>query len=330
MRNRKRLKGVFSVLVLLVFAVSLIVIFGLVERIFDRMNTPPASLQYSDSGEQRVLYNDAWYDLDDQVETLLVLGIDSIELPDGSRDHHDQADFLALLVIDRGQKNYRILHINRDTMADINQLDASDKKYDVFHAQLALAHTYGSTDKIKCRNTVDAVENLLYGIHIDHYLSMTMDVIPILNDSIGGVTVRLEEDLPALGEEFVKDAEITLHGEQALSFVRFRNDAAESSNLERMARQRQYIGALFDLYTTLDPDSTLETLMEVNSHLASDCTVDQITNLLERLQTYTYEGVLTLAGEAIKTDVYVEYHIDETAAQATVIDLFYKPEEDKE
>ncbi len=42
---------------------------------------------------------------------------------------------------------------------------------------------------------------------------MTMDVVPILNDSVGGVTVRLTEDLPALGEEFVKDAEITLHGQ---------------------------------------------------------------------------------------------------------------------
>ncbi len=37
-----------------------------------------------------------------------------------------------------------------------------------------------------------------------------------------------------------------------------------------------------------------------------------------------------MAGEADKNDIYVEYHIDEAAAQATVIDLFYKPEEDGE
>lgn len=330
MRNRKRVKAIVPILLLLVLAVSLLVIFGLVEKIFDRMTVPPASLAYSDSGEQRVLYNDAWYLMDDRVETLLVLGIDSLEMPDGTGGDSDQADFIALLVIDRGRETFRILHINRDTMTDIQQLDAEDQSFDTFNAQLALAHTYGSEGKIKCRNTVDAVENLLYGIDIDHYLSMTMDVVPILNDSIGGVTVSLTEDLPALGEDFVKDAQITLHGEQALSFVRWRSDAAESSNLERMERQRQYIGALFDRYTALDPDSTLETMMKVNAHLVSDCTVDQITNLLERLQKYTYEGVLTLAGEAVKTDVYVEYHIDETAAQATVIDLFYKPEEKNE
>ncbi len=127
MRNKKSLKDIFPILILLVLAVSLIVIFGLVERLFDRVNAPPASLTYSESGEQRVLYNDAWYVRDDNVETLLALGIDSIELPDGSRDDSAQADFIALLVIDLGQETFRILHINRDTMTDINQLDENDK-----------------------------------------------------------------------------------------------------------------------------------------------------------------------------------------------------------
>ena len=41
--------------------------------------------------------------------------------------------------------------------------------------QLALAHTYGSGEEDSCENTVLAVENLLYGVGIDHYVSLTMD-----------------------------------------------------------------------------------------------------------------------------------------------------------
>ncbi len=328
MKNRKQTKGLFFAVVLLVFVVSLIVFFSYAEKLIDIFsNDDEPTLGYTDSGVARTLYNNEWYIADDNIESILVLGIDSMITPDGSRTDSKQADFIALVVIDKLNHSFKVLHINRDTMTDIIQIDKNGEKYGVFNAQLALAHAYGGNDKLRCRNTVDVVENLLYNINIDHYFSVTMDAVPIINDSIGGVEITLTEDLPALGEKFVKGANITLKGEDSLSFVRWRSNDVTQSNLDRMERQRQYISALFDKYTTADSENTLDTLTSVNDYIVSDCTINQLTLLLERLRGYTHLGTSSLKGEAKKYGEYVEYHIDEDAAKETVIDLFYKIEE---
>ena len=327
MKNRKHFKEIAFAVTILVIAVSLIAVFGFAERIINHINKPDVPMDYTDTGDNRVFYEGAWYDLDPNIETILILGIDSIESPDESRAHSSQADFLALLIIDDLTKSFKILHINRDTMTEIPQIDKYGSKYGTYNAQLALAHTYGGHDNMKCRNTVDAVTNLLYNVNIDHYLSLTMDAVSILNDGMGGVTLILEEDFTALGDGFVKGAEVTLKGDEALTFVRWRSDSQTTSNLERMARQRQYISALFDKYVSSDIDNTLDTMLKVNEHLVSDCTINQMSELLETLQDYTYETVISLPGEAHKENTYVEFHVDETELQKMVIDLFYELEE---
>jgi len=67
--------------------------------------------------------------------------------------------------------------------------------------------------------------------------------------------------------------------------------------------------------------------MKVSKYLVSDCTVNQLASIIERLQDYTYEGTVTLKGEAVLGEEYIEYYIDETAAQETVLELFYELEE---
>ncbi len=324
MKKREQTNGVIFVVVLLALVVSLIALFACAEKLLNN-NTDEDS---KGSGQTGIFYNEKLYTTNDNIETVLVMGIDSMETPDGSKADSEQADFLALLAIDRLNETFRVLHINRDTMTNIIQKNDEGERYGSFVGQLALAHAYGGgDDKLRCRNTVEVVENLLYDINIDHYFSVTMDAVSIINDSIGGVTVTLDEDLPALGEEFVKGANITLKGDDALAFVRWRGDDAEQSNLDRMERQRQYISSLFDKFTTTDLENTLGTLNDINGYIVSDCTFDQLKLLMERLQGYKYEETISLKGEARKTGEYVEYHIDETAAKETVLDLFYKIEE---
>ncbi len=326
MKRTKRYKEIIIAVLLLVFVVSLVSIFGLAEKIIDKLDEMPDSPQYSDSGKTQFYYGGNLYSRNENVESVLVMGIDSIITPDGSSSDSLQADFIALIIIDKLEHSFNILHINRDTMTEITQIDDGGNEYGTYVAQLALAHTYGGDGKLQCRNTVSAVENLLYNISIDHYISFTMDAIPIVNDSVGGVTLVLEEDIPSIGEDFVKGAQITLTGKQALAFVRYRSDAVTTSNLERMERQRQYVNALSEQYTTSKLDNALETLTDISEYVVSDCTANQLSVLIDRLQEYTYGGTLTLAGEAIKPGEYVEYHIDDAAAQKTVVDLFYKIE----
>ena len=320
------MKRIILLCCMLLGIVSVCVVFGLVENVLDKAGND-ISDGYSDTRRDRIQLGSRWYVPKDSLETILIMGIDQKEDGSEERQNAEQADFLALVVLDKEKESYQILHLNRDTMTEIPQTDAFGEVYGHIEGQLTLAHTYGNDDKVRCRNTVNTVENLLYGINIDHYLSMTMDAVAILNDSIGGVEVQLMDDFSELDETFVKDAVVTLRGEQALAYVQARGSLEDSSNLHRMERQKQYISALLAKMGTYDLENNTDALMQVNEYLVSDCTIDQLSRWVERLGSYTYEGTVSPEGEAFVGETFMEFHIDEQALQELVVGMFYEPQE---
>ncbi len=328
MKNRIYLKAMAFLICLIGISVLLFVVFGLIENVIDKAEnniTPEDVFSYSEDTDGLLYYENTWYAPKDSLESILILGIDK-KLMNSSEDRQNsrQADYLALLILDKETQTFRILHLNRDTMTDIPQTDITGREYRTIYAQLALAHTYGSDDRARCRNTVNTVENLLYGIEIDHYLSLTMDAVPILNDSVGGVELQLMDDFTDLDESFIKDAVVTLYGEQALAYVQARGSLEDSTNLHRMERQRQYLSALLEKYCSMNMENTTETMMQINEYMVSDCTIDQLSRLLEKLGSYTYGGILTLDGEAVRGEEFMEYYINESAVQKLVVELFYE------
>lgn len=57
---------------------------------------------------------------------------------------------------------------------------------------------------------------LLYGVEIDHYISLMMDGVAVLNDLAGGVTLKVMDDFGAFDPALVQGETVTLRGEQAL------------------------------------------------------------------------------------------------------------------
>ncbi|MCD8375356.1 MAG: LCP family protein [Oscillospiraceae bacterium] len=185
-----------------------------------------------------VYYNGAWYVENSNLETILLIGIDKFEddLDQYGYINSQQADFLLLLIFDRESGDCTALQINRDIMTEITVLGVTGDQAGTVTAQLALAHTYGSGGSDSCVNTVKAVSNLLYGVDVDHYAAVTMDAVPIINDLAGGVTLTVMDDLTLYDEALVEGEEITLTGDQALTYVRARFYIADGTNLHRMER----------------------------------------------------------------------------------------------
>ena len=316
---------------MIVVSVLLVGLFGLAEKYINKVSSQKGEedgYSYTDGTQNGVYYGGHWYSLRSNMETVLVMGIDSIMSDDEQRVNSQQADFLLLLIVDKMEKSLQVLHINRDTMVNQPQTDAYGRPAGSRRAQLTLAHTVGDTDKDRCRNTVKAVEDLLYGIRIDHYLSVTMDAIPVLNDSVGGVSVCLLDDFTCLDESFTKGEVVTLRGSQALGYVRERGALENSTNLHRMERQRQYIAAFFEQYSKVNPESTLDTMLEINEYMVSDCTVNQLSRLLDRVLSYSHDDILTIEGEStVGSSGYVEFYVDETELQNLVLNVFYKCQE---
>lgn len=281
--------------------------------------------------QERMLYQDAWYVPKDNVETVLIIGVDKYQAPAQEIGYlnNQQADFLLLLVLDHQAKTCDVLHLNRDTMTEIQRLGVGGGEAGHFTGQLALSHTFGSGGSDSCINTAKAVSKLLGGVRIDHYMSLTMDAVVKINDRVGGVTVEIMDDFTGIDPQLVKGKEVRLTGEQALAYVRGRSELKDSSNLHRMERQRQYMTALYEQFqkhVKQDESFFSETLVEITQYFRSDCSINQLDALNHRLEGCTMQPTRVLDGKAVKGEEFMEYHVNEDSLTKNIVELFYKRE----
>lgn len=294
----------------------------------------PASAP-EDDGEL-IFYEGIWYAPRKDLETVLVLGLDrSGQEGIGMTGDYAQSDLMLLLEIDRTHETCRAIHLNRDTMAEIQDFDRYGQPKGTYTAQLTLAYAhaqaYTRNDTTACQAAVKAVSGLLYGVEIDHYVTLTMDGLMELNDLAGGVEVEIKDDFSAVDPTLVQGERVTLLGEHALNYVRTRWYVGDNTNLERMERQREYLLALQEKLSGLaeeDEEFIMSSLMKVNEHMDSDCTVQQLAQLAEDIRAFPVEGISTLEGEAVQGENFMEFYVDEDALQRLVIGEFYEPVEE--
>lgn len=268
------------------------------------------------------------YRLRDGIECYLLIGLDKFSEPEKEIEtvrNNQQADFLLLMVVDHENSSFMGLHLNRDTMTEIERYGLAGVRLKSMTAQLALAHTYGSGQRDSNRYTSNAVSKLLFGLPVQHYLSVTMDAIPVLNDLVGGVTVEIKDDFSHVDPSLVQGTEHRLVGEQALTYVRARGGMTDKTNLNRMERQRDYMRALYEqLLRSLnrDEDFALRFGAELSDYMVSDLTLEDLSGLAERLKTYRFAGIEDTVGEAKVGEEYMEFYPDSQALRAQVIRLF--------
>lgn len=274
-------------------------------------------------------YNGVEYVKNEDVESFLILGLDKFEdaINNDSYNNDQRADFLMLLVFDNSEKKFTAVHLNRDTMVNMNVLGVAGQKIGTVNKQLALAHTYGNGRDVSCRNTADAVSELLNGVKVNHYLSITMDAVPILNDLLGGVEVTVLDDFSGIDDTLIKGEMVTLHGDHALTYVRERYGLEDSSNSTRMVRQRQYMTAVYDkamLKIENDDNFVIEASSKLADYIVSDRSVNQLQEIAKKLSQYKFTEIETLEGESVVKDGLMEFRPDADSIDKIVFELFYK------
>ncbi len=284
----------------------------------------------NDLENSTVMHNGAEYTLNDSVETFLVIGLDKFEGTSVSDSYNNdqQADFLMLFVFDNNAQKCTAVHINRDTMAQVNILGVAGNKIDTVTKQIALAHTYGNGRDVSCRNTADAVSMLLMDMKVDHYISLTMDSVAVLNDLVGGVEVTVLDDFSGIDDALVQGQTITLQGEHALHYVRSRYGLEDSSNRTRMERQQQYINALFDKFQQCmerDDEFVVDASLKMADYIISDRSITQLQAIANKFNEYDFVGISNVAGESKLGEQFMEFYPDENSIKETVIELFYEP-----
>ncbi|MBR2715063.1 MAG: LCP family protein [Ruminococcus sp.] len=261
------------------------------------------------------------------ITVLMLMGIDERGKvqPSTSYNNTGEADMVALAIFDEIDESYSVLVLNRDTMMDIRTLGIGGKPSGTVYGQLALAHTYGTGLEDSCENTVATVSDFLSGLTVDYYLSMNMDAISILNDAVGGVTVNVKDDFSAV-DSTIPMGEVTLNGEQALSYVQTRKDVGNQMNISRMDRHKEYMDGFVSAFNAKVKESdtfVLETYDKVAEYIVSDCSVNSLSSMLNRYADYELREIVTPEGENKLTEEYFEFHVDEKELDKLIIKLFY-------
>ena len=321
-RNILRAALVFTVFAVLVLSIILAV------NLYERYNNGyDGEIQQNVGGEKIIEYNGQTYVFNKNVETFLLIGLDTFGKAEENDSYNNdkQADLLTLFVLDREKEICHAIHINRDTMAQVPILGVTGQKVGAANEQIALSHTYGNGGIDSCRNVANAVSNLMCGMPIDNYLSLTMDGIVALNDLVGGVTLTAIGDFSDVDGTIIEGEVLTLLGEHALNYVRNRSDG---TNETRMARQRQYMEALYaQIMNYIDDNGELSSdmTMTLGEYAVTNCDVSDIDDLFSKMSSYEFGGIKTIDGESVLGEKYMEFICDENALKELLIELCYLP-----
>lgn len=274
-----------------------------------------------------VYYNGEKYKYNSDIKNILFMGIDNDagiqtnNLP----GEGGQADCIMLLSLNKETKKGTIFQISRDSMTEIDIYDSNGNHHSTMQGQLALQYAYGSGAKNSCWAMKKTVSELLYELPISGYVAMDIAAVAKVNDLLGGVTITIPEDYSAIDAAFVQGQTVTLSGEQAEKYVRYRDVNEMGSSHTRMQRQVQYIPALFETFDAKvgDDEAEMKRLYSgVSEYLVTDLSGDEMEELME--YTWDTENVTFLNGEIVQGEEFEEFHVDNDALQKTIIELYYQ------
>lgn len=284
--------------------------------------------QSEDNG-QTVTYKGETYKYNLDLASIVILGIDESELAniDGNAG---TADAVYILTFDTKTSKCSLITVNRDTMVDVHVRSRSGKEMGYEKMQLAAAYAYGDGRESSCENTLESLSRIFYNIPFTNYVALSWDSIGPLNDAIGGVTLKCLEDVHTTYSTFTKGETLTLHGQDAWSYVKYRDTSILESNPLRLSRQRQYIKTYVDkmLPMVRDDLSFAGKLYDVaKPYMCTTLSREEVIYIASEMVPTLYStkdiNFVDIKGEITQPGKYAEFTPDEDNLYETILKVFY-------
>lgn len=278
-----------------------------------------------------IKYKGSIYEYNDDIMTFLIMGIDKrgdvAEVAEGTGG--GQADALFLAVANPRDKTIKIIGVNRNTMADIDFYNETGAYVTTSKAQLAIQHGFGNGMEESCEYQKKAVQKLFYNIPIHGYAAINMSAIVTINDAVGGVDVKVLEDLTRMDKSLVEGQDVHLAGESAFWYVKYRDTDCFGSADMRLDRQKQYLQALIKTAVgAAKKDITVVTNLyqAVMQQMVTDISLDEVAYLAPELVDYRFgeDSFYTLGGETVMGEKFEEFYPDEDTLCEMILEIFYE------
>lgn len=274
--------------------------------------------------EGSVYYNGKSYRFREGLQTYLIMGVDSDDVvaPAADSVSGGQSDAMFLVVMDRAEESVKVISVNRNTMTSVEVYDEEGKRLGYSDMQICIQHGFGDGMRLSCNRSVDALRRLFYNIPVSGFYALNMGGIIPFNDALGGVTVTASEDVIRGDVTIMEGEEMTLMGEDAYAYLRYRDTEVAMSADARLKRQEQYITAM--LVKLLEQPSLAGKAFQA----AEDYTVTNIdfVKLMTQIRDYSFdteEDVFTLPGQTVRNGDYEEFHVDEDGLMEIIMNVFY-------
>ena len=280
-----------------------------------------------------VKYKNQIYAYNEDILTFLFMGIDKQdetvrEMPEGTDG--GQADALFLLVLNPRKKEVDLIGINRNTMTQIDMYSDTGAYIDTITAQICVQHGFGNGMEESCAYQKEAVSRLFYGLPIHGYAAVNFSAVAALNDAVGGVDVTVLEDITTESSLLKEGAQVHLEGEDALTYVRWRDTDTFASADRRLERQIQYLEGFVEkvkLNAREDIFHIAQLYQAASPAMVTDVTADKAVYLASQVLDYRDgpNNFYMLEGETVMGEQFEEYYVDETALYEMILEIFYEP-----
>jgi LCP family protein required for cell wall assembly len=170
---------------------------------------------------------------------ILLVGSDQQEIKNGG-NAGERTDTIMLVHLSADRNEAAIVSFPRDSMVRL----PACRSREGFPGQRPHVGMINSSFNYGIGCTWKTIESLT-GIHIDHFVQLDFGGFRGIVDAIGGVDICIPEaikdryaqlNLPAGWQ--------TLHGEQALAYVRARHSIGDGTDIGRIQRQQYFISAM--------------------------------------------------------------------------------------
>lgn len=247
----------FMVSVAMIVAILFAGATGYLTTVFMSADYQKPEKGYKSSVSGVTLKSDPW------VKNILLIGVDDKKGGTVSR-----SDTMILVSIDRKHSQIKMTSFMRDTYVTIP--GHGDEK-------LNAACVYGGPQLV-----VETIE-YNFGIDIDNYVLVDFNAFKDVIDSLGGVTVQVEqreaEYINRTSKQNIEYGDkVTLNGEEALVYVRIRY---LDSDFYRTQRQRKVISAIVSQVKKSNPLELIDTGKTVLSYVETDMNPIELSLLAE-------------------------------------------------
>ncbi len=286
---------------------------------------------YDDEGGRLVKYKGSTYRLNENIVSVLCMGVDREELPEDSSvpGENGQADALFLVTLDVKTGKTTVIGLSRDALADVDVYSYGGSFIRTDNKQICLAYAYGDGKNTSAKNVMRSFSRLFYGMPLKYYFAMDLESIAALNDSVGGVTLTSLETLRLSGKIVTKGEVVTLLGKDARDYVQYRDSKLLDSNNQRIKRQRQYLTEFSQKVLKMTKKNIsvpVKLFKKVLPYSATNLEVSDVTYLTTRLLETNINGNFDfkiVKGKVVQGKKYAEFIVDETALYELILEVFY-------